>query len=68
MLTGIVNGYKIRIIWSDEDECYIARALKLEGCVTHGDSLAEAVKNVGEAIESWLECARKHGDPIPSFG
>ena len=65
MMRGIVKGYAIKVVWSEEDDCYIVRAPALQGCVTHGDTLKECVKEIEEVIELWLESAKKHGDPIP---
>ena len=65
VVVGRINGYRFRVEWSDEDEVYVVRAPDLEGCVTHGGTLEEAVKHIEEAIESWLDVASQHGDPIP---
>jgi DNA-binding phage protein len=37
----------------------------LPGCVSHGSTYTEAAKNIQEAMELWLESAKKHNDPIP---
>lgn len=37
----------------------------LEGCVSVGDTPEEALANVEEARQLWLETAYEHGDPIP---
>ena len=57
--------YHINLFWSDEDACWIADVPDLRYCTTHGDTPAEAVENVREAIEGWLEVAREKGMPIP---
>lgn len=57
--------YPIRMHWSDEDEAWIAEVPALPGCVSHGDTPAEAAANIEEAMELWLESARRHGDKIP---
>ncbi|MCD6240595.1 type II toxin-antitoxin system HicB family antitoxin, partial [Candidatus Bathyarchaeota archaeon] len=33
----------------------------LPGCITQGDTEEEVLKNMEEAIESYLETVRKHG-------
>ncbi len=40
---------------SDEDQAYIARALELDGAVTHGSTIVEAVTMIAEAIELHLQ-------------
>ncbi|MGI8788495.1 MAG: type II toxin-antitoxin system HicB family antitoxin [Pyrinomonadaceae bacterium] len=60
-----MNKYEILIYWSGEDEVFVAEAPELKGCFAHGKTQAEAVKNINEAIELWLETAREFGDEIP---
>jgi predicted RNase H-like HicB family nuclease len=57
--------YLIKIHWSEEDAAYIATVPALRGCISHGDSYQEAMVNIQEAAELWLEMARKYRDPIP---
>ena len=38
----------------------------LPGCVADGATPDEAVKEAADALHSWLETARLHGDPIPA--
>ena len=37
----------------------------LPGCVSQGDTYEEAVKNVKEAIELYLESLRADSEPVP---
>lgn len=57
--------YEIIIYWSAEDEAYIAEAPELPGCLAHGSSYDEALDNVKDAMQLWLETAQEFGDPIP---
>jgi predicted RNase H-like HicB family nuclease len=59
------HRYHINVFWSDEDQCWIANVPDLSPCSAHGDSPQEAVKEVGVAIELWLDWARDKGFPIP---
>lgn len=49
----------------DEDGKFIASCPSLPGCITQGDTRAEAVANAKEAIEAYLESLVKAGDPVP---
>lgn len=60
-----MHKYEIIIYWSDEDKIFVAEVPDLKGCIAHGKTPDEAAKNVGEAIELWLETAREFGDEIP---
>lgn len=57
--------YHINLFWSDEDGLWIADVPDLCGCMTHGHTRAEVIKNAAEAIEGWLETAREVGLDIP---
>ena len=37
----------------------------LKGCHSQGDTLDEALDNVREAVEAYLESVGAHGEPIP---
>jgi predicted RNase H-like HicB family nuclease len=57
--------YSMSIQWSDEDEVFLVRVPELPGCITHGATYEEAVRQGKEAIEGWLEATRACGRPIP---
>lgn len=59
------RDYQIVVRWSAEDECFLASAPALDGCVTHGDTPEVALRNGLEAAQLWLDSARKHNHPIP---
>ncbi len=37
----------------------------LPGCASQGDSEEEALANIREAIQCWIESAEKHGEQVP---
>ncbi len=47
---------------------WLASVPDLPGCMSDGDTPAEAVANVADAIESWKEAAEELGRPIPKPG
>lgn len=53
------------IIEPDEDGVFVAECPSLPGCVSQGATRPEALANIKDAIEGYLESLRKHGDPIP---
>jgi predicted RNase H-like HicB family nuclease len=57
--------YHINLFWSEEDDLWIADVPDLRGCMTHGNTRAEALANAAEAIEGWIETARDVGLAIP---
>jgi predicted RNase H-like HicB family nuclease len=60
-----MNRHEIVIFWSGEDGAFIAEIPELPGCVAHGDTREEALANAQEAIELWIEVARKRGREVP---
>jgi predicted RNase H-like HicB family nuclease len=54
------------ILEQEVDGGYVVSVPALPGCVSHGDSRAEALSNVREAIELYIEDCRDAGDPIPT--
>jgi antitoxin HicB len=57
---------KFRIlVETDEDGAFVATVPSLPGCVSQGATRAEAVSNVREAIEGYVESLRERGEPIP---
>ena len=60
-----MSDYHINIFWSDEDGGYIADIPDLVACSAFGSSPAEALAQVEQAKEAWLEAARAEGKPIP---
>lgn len=60
-----MEKYETIIYWSDEDRTFVADVPELPGCMAHGNTPEEALKNVNEAIKLWLDTAKEFGDPIP---
>ena len=54
-----------KIISGGADEGYLIQVPDLPGCMTDGDTEAEAVANLPDAMMAWLESALLDGDPIP---
>ena len=50
----------------DEDGIhYISKVMELDGCHSDGTTPNEALTNLEEAMECYLECCLFAGDPIP---
>ena len=60
-----MHKYEIIIYWDNRDNIYIADVPELPGCDAHGKTYNEALDNVNEAIELWINTAKEFGDPIP---
>ncbi len=54
------------ILEREEDGGYHAFCPALKGCHTQGDTLEEALANIREAMEAYLESLRARGETVPS--
>lgn len=54
------------VIYPDlEDGGWVAEVPTLPGCISQGDSKEEAIENVRDAIQTWIEGARSVGRDVP---
>jgi len=53
------------VIERDEDGVFIAEVPQLPGCISQGRSREEALRNIREAIEVYIESLKLHGEPLP---
>lgn len=53
------------LIGQDEDGVFVAEVPSLPGCISQGMTREEALSNVQEAIEGYLDSLRAHDEPIP---
>lgn len=60
------KNYKfLAVINPAEEGGFYAYCPLLPGCVTQGETYAETIANIEEAIEAYLEVMVEFGDPIP---
>ena len=53
------------IITQDEDGVFVAEVPSLPGCISQGMTRSEALRNVQEAIQGYIESLQKHNEPVP---
>jgi predicted RNase H-like HicB family nuclease len=56
--------YEIIIYWSEIDNAFIAEVPELAGCMSDGNTYAEALQNAQIIIIEWLETAKTLGRAI----
>ena len=54
------------IIEKGQESGYVAHVPALRGCVSQGGSKKEALSNVKEAIEAYIEALMEDGMPVPT--
>ena len=53
------------IIEKGRESGYVAYAPVLKGCVSQGKTKAEALRNIKEAMEAYIETLLEDGIPVP---
>jgi len=60
------NRYQFEVIFTPQEEGgFTVEVPDLPGCITEGDTLEEAEKNIQEAIDLYLETLEERGIPLP---
>ncbi len=54
------------IIEKGRESGYVAYAPALRGCVSQGKTKTEALKNIKEAVEVYIEALLEDGLPVPA--
>jgi predicted RNase H-like HicB family nuclease len=54
------------VLEKELDGGYVVSVPALPGCVSQGDTRADALANIREAIDLYLQDCRDAGDPIPT--
>lgn len=58
--------YSVFLVFSDEDEAFLASVQELPGCWAHGETRAEALQQIEIAIRNWVDTAREDRREVPS--
>ena len=59
------ESYEMIIWWSDEDAAYVVEVPELPGCLAHGATRQDAIRNAEDAIRFWTKTAQEDGLEIP---
>ncbi len=57
--------YSVFIKYDPVDKIYVASVPELPGCMAHGNTKEQALKEIETAKELWIETALEDGQPIP---
>jgi len=60
-----MQPYLIEMFWSDDDQAYLCTAPDLPGCSVAGDTPQEAVREMQDAMSSWLQACLNMGRQLP---
>ena len=54
------------IVYRGEDQMWVAECPSLPGCISQGATRDEALANIKEAIELYIDSLRQDNLPVPS--
>jgi predicted RNase H-like HicB family nuclease len=62
-----MNGENFEMIiwWSEEDAAYVVEVPELPGCLAHGATRQDAIRNAEDAIRFWIKTAQEDSEDIP---
>jgi predicted RNase H-like HicB family nuclease len=63
---GLPYHIVIRHITDESGSYYFTTVQEFDGCMSHGDTYAEACENIQEAMELWIEAKLEVGLPVPA--
>ncbi len=63
----MVKKQTFHVILQEEDVGFSVTCPILPGCISQGDTRAEALTNIKEAIELYLECLKEDKELPPKF-
>ena len=55
----------VQFIKDEDGDYYFSKILELDGCHSTGTTEEEALENLNEAFEGYIEVKLEYGDPIP---
>ena len=54
------------ILYPGEDGYFVVECPSLPGCISQGKTREEAIENIREAIQLYIEVLEEKGQPIPA--
>lgn len=60
-----MSKYSVFMYYDKQDQIFVASVPELQGCMAHGDTREEALKEIEIAEALWLESAKDMNIEIP---
>jgi predicted RNase H-like HicB family nuclease len=64
-LQNLIVDLQFTYQYDENDNIFVASVPELEGCMAHGSTLEQAIKEINIAMKLWLDVAKDNGDRIP---
>ena len=65
-MQGRNRHYSILIEWEPQGQVYIASVPELPGCISHGATYEEALVQIQDALDGFIEVAENLTMPLPA--
>lgn len=65
VIAPVGKSVRQAIIYPGEDSYWVAECPNLQGCISQGKTKEEAIINIKEAIQLYIEVLQEKGQPIP---
>ncbi len=59
------DEYNFSVVWSDEDEVFIGRAIEFPSLAAHGNTLEDALREIKELVSNVIEDLRDNAEFVP---
>ena len=53
------------LLYPGEDGYWVVECPSLPGCISQGETKDQAISNIREAIQVYIETLQDHGEPVP---
>jgi predicted RNase H-like HicB family nuclease len=53
------------VLYPDEDGYWVVECPSLPGCISQGKTKAEALENIKDAIQLWIDDATEYNEAVP---
>lgn len=60
-----ISKYTIRVEWSEEDDCYLAKCLEFPSLITHGDTRKKAIEELELVLEETINWMEEEDEKVP---
>ncbi len=60
-----MSKYSVFMYYDEQDQIYVASVPELQGCMAHGETREEALREIESAESLWLESAKDMNIEIP---
>lgn len=61
-----VDRYTYTVVWSEEDEAFVARVAEFPSLATHGGKSSDALREIQEVVRVVIEDLKESEEPVPA--